>query len=355
MEKLKSYLVTRLLVMTAAVLAAENGALYLVRRVLLPAAASVAQYGEDVRTFRLLDAFRILIGTVFGHGENLVLGFLSRSTAFFLLMLAFILLLLPAAIGILWYANLITTKIDQFQQERENERAAFDAQRNLMFSDFAHDLRTPIMTISGYAGALADGVVKDEAQKQEYLTAIRSKADRMAGLISLLFEYTKLGSVHFSLQKEPVDLNELLRDAAASVYTDIEDAGMDFLIEIPETPYTVQADRAQLSRVITNLLTNAVRHNPAGTQVALSVKQMAGVEMIAVADTGVAIEKSPEQLFEPFVKGDDSRGSVGSGLGLSIAKKIAEMHGYTLELRQPFGNYTKAFILTVPERAGERE
>jgi len=83
----------------------------------------------------------------------------------------------------------------------------------------------------------------------------------------------------------------------------------------------------------------------------VSVKQMAGMEKIAVADNGVRIEKSGKELFEPFVKGDDSRSeSTGSGLGLSIVKKITEMHGWEIELVQPFGNYTKAFVIKVPER-----
>ena len=220
-----------------------------------------------------------------------------------------------------------------------------------MFSDFAHDLRTPIMTISGYAGALSDGVVKDETQKKQYLTAIRAKADRMSELITLLFDYTKLGSVNFHLKKEPVDRNELLRETAASAFSDMEDAGMELLAEIPEEPYVVSADRAQVSRVIGNLLTNAIRHNPAGTKIAVGVRRLAGMEMIAVADTGVTIEKDPKQLFEPFVKGDDSRSETkGSGLGLSIAKKIVDMHGWEIELRQPFGKYTKAFVISVPER-----
>ncbi|MBE5997969.1 MAG: HAMP domain-containing histidine kinase, partial [Lachnospiraceae bacterium] len=236
-------------------------------------------------------------------------------------------------------------------KEREAERAQADAQRNLMFSDFSHDLRTPIMTISGYAGALADGMVKDEDQKQEYLEAIRAKSGRMSELINLLFDYTKLGSVNFHLNKEKTDLNELLREVAASAFSDFEEAEMDFLAEIPEEPYFVMLDKAQSARVFHNLLINIIRHNPAGTGAAVSVKQMAGMEKIAVADNGVRIEKSGKELFEPFVKGDDSRSeSTGSGLGLSIVKKITEMHGWEIELVQPFGNYTKAFVIKVPER-----
>ena len=126
---------------------------------------------------------------------------------------------------------------------------------------------------------------------------------------------------------------------------------MEFLAGIPEEPYFVEADRAQVSRVFHNLLINIIRHNPAGTEAAVSVRRKAGMEMIAVADTGIVIEKSGKEIFEPFVKGDNSRSeSTGSGLGLSIVKKITDMHGWEIGLVQPFGNYTKAFVIKVPER-----
>ena len=356
MDKLKSFLITRLLILLGVLTAVEAAMLFLVSRVLLPFTAGVAQYtGTESAGLGLQDALQILRGLFMGReGRVLITGILGKIGVAGLLAVAGMLILLPVILGVLWYAGAAARRIDVFRREREEERAAYDAQRNLMFSDFAHDLRTPMMTISGYAGALADGMVTDPAQQQEYLEAIRAKSGRMSELINLLFDYTKLGSVNFVLKKERTDLNELLRETAAASYDEVENAGMELLIEIPEEPYMVQADRAQVSRVVTNLMINAVRHNPAGTKVAVGVRRMAGLEMVAVADTGVKIEKSAEQLFEPFVKGDDSRSeSKGSGLGLSIAKKITDMHGWTIELRQPFGTYTKAFVISIPERAGE--
>ncbi|MBQ6544183.1 MAG: HAMP domain-containing histidine kinase [Lachnospiraceae bacterium] len=351
MEKLRSYLVTRLLMMLGAVLLLEGLASFLVRRLLLPAAANLAHYTGELNIFNFGDYLQLARELVSGKGGLVMADLTRRSGVILLLVLSVLLILMPVVLGVIWYTRRVLARVEKIDEERQAERAAYDAQRNLMFSDFAHDLRTPIMTISGYAGALSDGVVKDEAQKKQYLTAIRAKADRMSELITLLFDYTKLGSVNFHLKKEPVDLNELLRETAASAFSDMEDAGMELLAEIPEEPYVVSADRAQVSRVVGNLLTNAIRHNPAGTKIAVGVRRLAGMEMIAVADTGVAIEKDPKQLFEPFVKGDDSRSETkGSGLGLSIAKKIVDMHGWEIELKQPFGKYTKAFVISVPER-----
>ena len=351
MENLKSFLIRRMLLVLAVVLTAEYAAWFLVRRLLLPYAAFIAHYEGDLSGFRMSDTLRIMGDLFLGRGMAVVQTLLDRSAVIFIVAICLILFALPVVLGIIWYAGTVASRVDRLEKERETERAEIDARRNLMFSDFAHDLRTPIMTISGYAGALADGMVKEEDQKQEYLEAIRAKSRRMAELINLLFDYTKLGSVSYHLNKEKTDLNELLREAAASVFSDFEEAEMDFFAEIPEEPYFVEADKTQVSRVFHNLIINVIRHNPAGTSAAVSVKRLAGLELIAFADTGVKIEKSGDELFEPFVKGDDSRSeSGGSGLGLSIAKKITDMHGWKIELQQPFGKYTKAFVIRVPER-----
>ena len=351
MIKLKSFLITRLILVIGLILACEVLATFLSQRFILPFAAGIAHYTGQNSRFNLFDAANMLTGLFTGNSEQVMLGLLSKSAIISLLTLASLLFILPVFLGILWYSSAILSRIDQIQKAREEERAAYEAERNLMMSDFAHDLRTPIMTIGGYAGALADGVVPED-KKQEYLEAIRRKSGQMSELINLLFDYTKLGSAHFNLQFQETDLNELLRTSAAAVYDEIDAAGMDLLVEIPETAYIVQADAAQVSRIARNLLTNAIKHNPSGTRIAIGVKEFPGLEQIAFADTGVPIEKDPAQLFEPFVKGDDSRSeSKGSGLGLSIAKKIADAHSWTLEFVQPFGNYTKAFVLSVPERS----
>ena len=93
-----------------------------------------------------------------------------------------------------------------------------------------------------------------------------------------------------------------------------------------------------------------MRHNPSGTKIAVSVKRIAGAELLAVADRGVPIEGQAAKLFEPFVKGDKSRsGDRGSGLGLSICKMIADMHGWSIGLAQPYEGYTKAFVVKITE------
>ena len=113
----------------------------------------------------------------------------------------------------------------------------------------------------------------------------------------------------------------------------------------PKEPTTIWADKTQIRRVVSNLLSNAIRHNPAGTRIVLALVHRAGVAEVVVADSGKLIEGDPQELFEPFARGDASRTDGGNGLGLSIAKTIANMHGYRLTLQQPYGEYSKAFIM----------
>ena len=335
--------------MLAVVFAAEFLILLIIRSILIPFALAAAQM-EKPAEIGFFDILFALLSVISGKGQITAAGLFARSGAVVLILLSLFLLAAPVAAGIVFYASMVAARVDELQKQRDAEHKAFDAERNLMLSDFAHDLRTPIMTISGYAGALQDGMVKDGETREEYIDAIRRKSERMSELINLLFDYVRLGSSNFRLDPVKCDFNKLIAETAAALYTDVEEAGMELYADIPEESFMADADKAQAGRILNNLIVNAVRHNPKGTKIAVTVRRLAGAEIVAVADSGVPIEGDPEKLFEPFVKGDGSRsGDKGSGLGLSISRKIAVMHGWTLDLEQPFGEYTKAFVLKVQE------
>lgn len=111
----------------------------------------------------------------------------------------------------------------------------------------------------------------------------------------------------------------------------------------------LELDRVQFSRVIVNLINNARKHNEAGTEITLEVQQEKHSVDILISDNGELIPVFlAEHIFEPFAMGDASRSKQsGSGLGLSIAKKIVEMHGWTLELKQYYEAFRKSFIIHI--------
>ena len=202
--------------------------------------------------------------------------------------------------------------------------------------------------VTGYASALAEGKIEDSGQQQEYLDVIYHKSMQMSGLITLLFEYVKLDSEGFSLKKTREDLTEILRESVAALYTEFEAKEMELEVEIPENSIYFSVDRVQFQRAISNLLHNAIKHNPTGTAVGVIMEEKEEYLEIRICDNGVLIpQETADYIFEPFVMGDESRSSKGgSGLGLSIVQKIISMHGGEIFLRQePEGAYKKAFVI----------
>ena len=260
-----------------------------------------------------------------------------------------VIMIIPIIVASLMFSKALMDEVHRMEQKAEEMRKVYEKKRNLMLSDIAHDLRTPITTIAGYSKALNDDMVISEEKKKEYLLAIENKSARMNDLINLLFDYVRLDSESYGLRKDEIDLPELLRTIAASLYSDIEEKGMEFEISIPEEVHMVSLDRVQFSRVIVNLINNAIKHNEAGTTISLEMKKEKDKIQIIVSDNGSLIPTFlSEHIFEPFAMGDASRtAQSGSGLGLSIAKKIVEMHGWTLELRQYYEEYRKSFVIEI--------
>ena len=262
-----------------------------------------------------------------------------------LTILIILTMLLPYLAAALVFSHMVEVHIRQLEEQEQKQREEYGRRRNLLLSDVAHDLKTPMTTVAGYAKALLE---EADAPKEEYLEAVYQKSMQMSRLLNLLFEYTKLDSEGYKLQKTRENIWELLRESIAGLYMDFEEREMEILPEIPEGELFLPVDRLQFSRVIENLLNNAIRHNPNGTHVSVRAEWEDGTACIQVRDDGAKIpEETANYIFDPFVSGDESRRSKGgSGLGLSIAHKVIAMHGGTLELEQePEGPWTKSFII----------
>lgn len=276
-------------------------------------------------------------------GERL--GVLLRLVVIMLFLILIFVSLLPYLIGAFYYYRVVTRKVNELIAAEKEQQLAYDRQRNLLLSDIAHDIKTPITTLCSYSKALSDEVVQGE-KRREYLEAIYNKSMRMSELITLLFEYVKMDSSGFELHREECDLGELLRESAAVLYTDFEDRGIELQIEVPEEPVPCSVDKVQMARAVTNLLTNAIRYGREGGRTFVGLEAYT----ITVADDGMEIDTAfAQHIFEPFARGDKARSTKGgSGLGLSIAAKIVEMHGGELKLDRGYGQgYTKAFQIVL--------
>lgn len=274
-------------------------------------------------------------------------GIMLRLIIIIIFLVLILMSVLPYLAGAFYYCRMVIKKVNQLMEEEKEQQLEYDRRRNLLLSDIAHDIKTPITTLCSYSRALSDDLVQGK-KRQEYLDAIYNKSMRMNELITLLFEYVKMDSSGFELHKEPGDLGEILRESIAPLYSDFEDKKIELLVEIPETPVLYNVDKVQMARAVTNLLTNAVRYGREGGKALVLLDEYT----ITVADDGMEIDKEfAEHIFEPFSRVDKARSTKGgSGLGLSIAAKIVKMHGGKLELNCEYGNgYTKAFQIVLHE------
>jgi signal transduction histidine kinase len=346
------YLITRFIAVLAAVFVAESAMAWLESLTLLPLMRAFSDGAAAPQSLETTSAIAVvqwawsMLQSAGSANAFPLFGAAAQSAALGLTIATLLLLVVPLVSGAIVFARLVIRKVRDLQQQREAEIARDNQLKSQFITDVAHDLRTPLMAISGMAHALSDGIVHDDEMRDEYLHSICEKSDKMSELVNSVFDYTKLNGGAFELQKERVDLPQMLLREAAAAYTDAEEAGMTLTTFIPEDPCTVVADPVQIARVVSNLIANAVKHNGAGAEVSVLLVRQAAIAFAVVADTGAPITGDPEALFQPFTQGDTARsGSGGSGLGLSICKRIADMHGFDLAIAQPYGRFTKAFYL----------
>ncbi|PKM73502.1 MAG: hypothetical protein CVU91_04225 [Firmicutes bacterium HGW-Firmicutes-16] len=222
--------------------------------------------------------------------------------------------------------------------------------RKRLILDISHDLKNPLSSIQGYAEFCMKKPELPEREREEYLQIILQNSQRANMLLSELFELSQMDSPEFSIKPVKTDLCEYLRQMCGELVPQLERAGFEYEFNIPENSIFAMLDTNRFSRIIQNLADNAVRYNPQGTTVSVSMTEQNNQAIIRFVDDGYGIPAHiAEDIFKPFVRADDSRNfkTGGSGLGLSIAKKITEAHGGDLTLRS---NHNKGsiFIITIP-------
>jgi len=241
--------------------------------------------------------------------------------------------------------NYMAQKIEDAEKEKER----YEKERIQLFANITHDLKTPITSITGYSQALSSGLILDAGQMDKFHHAIYFKSKQINDLLNLMFEYTKLDSNLTIHEEGKLNISELLREVVAYNYTDIEEAGMNIELDIPNEELNYFANKLELFRAFSNLITNALRHNLKGTSILARIVYSEKMEII-FADTGEFIsEELSSSLFKPFVLGDESRTKGGSGLGLAIVEKLIRRNRGSIVLETNYPGFTKAFIITLPK------
>ncbi len=214
----------------------------------------------------------------------------------------------------------------------QKEQAKSERLKTELITNVSHDLRTPLTSIITYTELLKTSDVTDE-ERDAYIEIIDRKSKRLKVLIDDLFEASKMASGNIELEKEKVDLVQLLQQALAEYNETIEESTLQFRITTPDTPVYAVVDGQKLWRVFDNLIGNILKYSLENTRVYISVKKANDKAVIAFKNiTKYELSEDIDELFERFKRGDTSRHTEGSGLGLAIAKSIIDLHEGSLDI-----------------------
>ena len=209
----------------------------------------------------------------------------------------------------------------------------YEKESKELISNISHDLKTPMTAIKGYIEGIMDGVADTEEKRDRYIRTIYNKVNDMNSLIEELFLYAKLDSNSVTYSFAKVNVDAYFQDCVEEISLDLESQGVDFgYFNYADRDTVIIADPEQLKRVVNNIIGNSVKYASPDRKLMISLRIMEEAEFvkIEIEDNGKGIARNEVPLiFDRCYRTDASRNSSkgGSGLGLSIAKKIIEEHG----------------------------
>ena len=225
--------------------------------------------------------------------------------------------------------------------------------RDEFISVAAHELRTPLTTLYARLQLIERRLMRNELDPSTVLrdvTLVRQAADRLKDLIYRLLDISRIKSGQLQLETVTTDLKAMLESIGSML---AETSGREITISAPGSPETHEAsvDAVRIEEVVVNLVDNAVKYSPAGTPIEVELTSAPEMISIAVRDHGQGIVgEERTRIFEPFHR--SSVNAPGVGLGLHIAREIAELHGGTLTLETPLDGGSR-FVVRLPRIAAE--
>jgi signal transduction histidine kinase len=237
--------------------------------------------------------------------------------------------------------------VTELQLEAERSRR-LERLKSEFLNIAAHELRSPLGIIRGYASMLGEGMLP-EADGELALSRISEKTDEMARLISDMLETARLETLGLELELEPVDLLEIV-DNAVLAMRPLMGPGHQFALASTRDDIAAVADRRRLTTMLTNLIDNAIKYSPAGGEIEISCEHDDREATILVRDHGIGINAEQAHLlftrFGRLVTPETSH-IRGTGLGLYLAREIARLHGGDITVRStPDSGST--FVVTLP-------
>ncbi len=226
---------------------------------------------------------------------------------------------------------------------------AYEKNRKELIANISHDLKTPITSIIGYVEGIRDGVANSPQKMERYIQTIYTKARDLDRMIDQLFLFSKLDLQRLPFYFEPIKFDQFLSDYVEELRFDVEGNNVEVTLDIDKNEkYEVMGDYEHLKRVITNIVDNSLKYNDkTKKQLNFHLSAIDSTIHFKLEDNGPGVkENSVPFIFEQFYRADLSRGTKkgGSGLGLSIAKRIIEEHNGSIWAENNIGTGISIFI-----------
>jgi len=262
-----------------------------------------------------------------------------------LLHLLFATLLLFVTISIDYYTYYISRGL----QDAVNEQVKAERLKADLITNVSHDLKTPLTSIISYVDLLKRENIENE-RVQNYISVLEQKASRLKNLTEDLVEASKASSGNVSLELHPIDYSEIILQTLGEFQEKLEKRSLTMIPEIPNESILILADGRQLFRVLENLFNNCAKYALLGSRVYITLKKREKDAIFTMKNISEApLNISPEELTERFVRGDVSRSTEGSGLGLSIAKSLTKLMSGKMKIEIDGDLYKVSLIFPLVE------
>ncbi|MFD2193113.1 sensor histidine kinase [Oceanobacillus bengalensis] len=216
----------------------------------------------------------------------------------------------------------INQLIDMHVKEKR-ERIRSENELKQTIANMSHDLRTPLTSILGYIQMAESNELPDD-ERREYVSIAKNRAKRLEALLNDFFELSVIESADYQLKPERFNIKNVTIDVLMSFFDRFNDKDMELIINIPEHNVFITADQSAVTRVIENLISNAIKHS-SGNKVTVRLEEKKQVVRLIVQNEAHALtEKDVALLFDRFYMADESRSGKNTGLGLSIVKRFME-------------------------------
>ncbi len=245
-------------------------------------------------------------------------------------------------------------RVEEFGELERNfnlmtaELRANEYLRKDFISSVSHQLKTPLSILNGYAQLLAEGGLTEDEQR-EYGKYIATESNRLVGLVDDMLRLSRIDHREIRRKAETFPLGEQLRRVVLQLEPRWREAGLEVVADIPDLDFT--GDSELLGQVWMNLLDNAVKFTPRGGHIHVELMSEPEAVRVTVADTGCGMDaETLARVFEQFFQGNTVHRAEGCGLGLTLCKRITELHGGTITAESRPGEGSK-FIVTLPQKS----